>query len=357
MIIVNILAVHTCFRRRKTRPVLLFSLFFFTFLLISLSYLFLRRSSQFGNGNGLFVLVGFLYLPLFLWLYRERFIRILSVICTSWIYTMFVFVLSIHIEKMIFHGDVHTHIVLLIQTLLYFFSAVPFLHVIRTKFVRTLQCILPLTEKYLAANSICWFLTVILVNLSYIYPAVYFLKVVCLAFLLTDVILSFMLLYHIVTVSRTMQNLRKVMHIDPLTGLPNRAELFDDAQCKIEMNAPFSVIFMDLDQFKSVNDRYGHLAGDRYLCFFAEKASERLGKSGKLYRFSGDEFICICDCNDKEDFICYIVSGIPPFLPQSEIPFLGVSYGVADYPESSESFDQLLHIADENMYRNKNSIK
>ena len=91
--------------------------------------------------------------------------------------------------------------------------------------------------------------------------------------------------------------------MDSLTGLKNRNSLFHDAQELIRKNQRFYLIFIDLDCFKQVNDLYGHLAGDEYLCVFAGKTEKFLKNQGMLYRMSGDEFICLFMEKDPEEFL------------------------------------------------------
>jgi diguanylate cyclase len=84
------------------------------------------------------------------------------------------------------------------------------------------------------------------------------------------------------------------VHHDPLTGLPNRllfAERLDDAVGK----GPFVLIFVDLDDFKEVNDRFGHAGGDELLCAVGERLHRCIGGADTLARIGGDEFAILID--------------------------------------------------------------
>ncbi|MFW5913611.1 MAG: diguanylate cyclase domain-containing protein, partial [Bacillota bacterium] len=119
----------------------------------------------------------------------------------------------------------------------------------------------------------------------------------------------------------------------------------------LEKRASFSVIFMDLDRFKSVNDDYGHARGDAYLKMFAQAVEGCYKDSASVYRMSGDEFVMIYPGGD-ESTVCSNIESIG-FEESFEPPFLGVSVGCAHYPKDSEQLSELLHIADTNMYQIK----
>ena len=80
---------------------------------------------------------------------------------------------------------------------------------------------------------------------------------------------------------------------DPLTGLPNRRVLFRELEKAMEAKRPFALCYMDLDDFKQVNDTYGHDCGDQLLNGFAERLQSALSTAGTLIRLGGDEFIAI----------------------------------------------------------------
>ncbi len=155
------------------------------------------------------------------------------------------------------------------------------------------------------------------------------------------------------------QNRFLAMH-DALTGLPNRLH-FDlkleqliaqqkDAQC--------SIICLDLDRFKSVNDNFGHSAGDTVLSIVSQRISKRLGRAGLVARVGGDEFnILLFGKLDDEalqslcdDLIAEVCVPIP--MPDG-IAEVGASIGVAKWPDDALTVKSVLRCADEALYASK----
>jgi two-component system cell cycle response regulator len=84
---------------------------------------------------------------------------------------------------------------------------------------------------------------------------------------------------------------------DPLTGLANRRNVEERIQWRIEHQQEFSVVMMDLNRFKQVNDTYGHMAGDSLLKQFAQELRGCIRSTDLVGRWSGDEFVVVLDCN------------------------------------------------------------
>ncbi|MBU0688191.1 MAG: GGDEF domain-containing protein [Gammaproteobacteria bacterium] len=149
---------------------------------------------------------------------------------------------------------------------------------------------------------------------------------------------------------------------DPLTGLPNR-QLFNDRLAHVLVMAKreqcsFAVIFLDLDNFKPINDRFGHRVGDVVLKLAAVRIESGVRESDTVARLGGDEFaILLADAEstaDAERVIRKISEALSrPFEVRGHILELGISAGVAFYPADGVSGMELIDAADDAMYRNK----
>jgi diguanylate cyclase (GGDEF)-like protein len=152
---------------------------------------------------------------------------------------------------------------------------------------------------------------------------------------------------------------------DPLTGLANRALVLDHLDLALaragRRTSLVAVIFLDLDDFKPVNDTFGHIAGDELLVQIAERLRAAVRPSDTLGRWGGDEFVVVC-----EDIQC--PSGAPVIVARLEATFdrpfpvggtelrIGASIGVAVSGVGDDRPGPLIHAADLAMYRDKNDL-
>jgi diguanylate cyclase (GGDEF)-like protein len=144
---------------------------------------------------------------------------------------------------------------------------------------------------------------------------------------------------------------------DPLTGLTNRRTLEETMQKWMMEQIPFSLIMMDLDRFKSINDTYGHQSGDEVLKHFARMISSSLRPEDVSSRFGGEEFVVLVSYAGLEEAY-QVAERIRHALETSTNPIgqpLTVSQGIAHYPSHAVSAEDLMHVADEAMYRAKRS--
>ncbi len=156
--------------------------------------------------------------------------------------------------------------------------------------------------------------------------------------------------------------LRQLAHQDPLTGLPNR-KLFDDRLLMahnraVRNRSPYALLFIDLDGFKSVNDTYGHEAGDRMLVHVANTLRKTVRTSDTICRFGGDEFVIILEqiiSAEDANRVAYQVGAqvAEPIAWEKTELRTGASVGVAVYPEDATDPQALLQRADECMYEDK----
>ena len=160
-------------------------------------------------------------------------------------------------------------------------------------------------------------------------------------------------------------NLFRSSYYDELTGLPTRRVIEHRVNKLLKRESPqgrFALAFLDVDNFKHINDYYGHAVGDALLVEMAKRLGLDLRESDILSRISGDEFMLLLNPiqNESEvaEFIHFILQRLkaPFFIDKSEI-FASTSIGVSLYPDHGRSYDVLRQNADIAMYRVKNGSK
>ena len=150
---------------------------------------------------------------------------------------------------------------------------------------------------------------------------------------------------------------------DPLTMLPNRSKLKIQLHSRLEHSAssPFALIFIDLDNFKNINDTMGHEIGDQILIQVSVRLRELVGDNHFSYRFGGDEFVILFNTADSTIINTFSNQLIQTFkLPFiiNDIPFfLSSSIGISIYPEDARSPEDLIKHADTAMYEAKKNGK
>ncbi|MDE6233139.1 MAG: sensor domain-containing diguanylate cyclase [Lachnospiraceae bacterium] len=152
---------------------------------------------------------------------------------------------------------------------------------------------------------------------------------------------------------------------DPLTTIYNRRHfnsIYPDFITKAsKTNQPLTVILFDIDKFKNINDRFGHLFGDKVISFcglMAGKTAKRNG--GMAVRYGGEEFVVIFP-NKNIDTVLRITEDMheqikeKEFIHEEEIVHINVSIGISSYPETCLELEELLNRADFAMYQSKNT--
>lgn len=151
-------------------------------------------------------------------------------------------------------------------------------------------------------------------------------------------------------------------HYDELTGLPNRRLLLERfiqaASLAMRHRQLLALLFFDLDDFKSVNDRLGHEAGDKLLQQVAQRLSSVIRKSDSTCRYGGDEFVVLMtELDNRQQAVKKIneirAHFVPPYVVGSHSIQLSVSIGLATYPNDSEDFNELLRMSDRSMFSDK----
>ncbi len=159
------------------------------------------------------------------------------------------------------------------------------------------------------------------------------------------------------------QQISRKAYSDTVTGLPNRRALDERLEKELQMarrtGQPFSIIMMDLDGFKSVNDTYGHTLGDQVLRVFFNFMAQGLRTIDFLARYGGDEATLIMNQTNLDSAILVgekIIEKLQTFsfkAPDGKKIALGISGGIAVYPTHGHTATELLRAADEALYRAK----
>lgn len=151
---------------------------------------------------------------------------------------------------------------------------------------------------------------------------------------------------------------------DPLTHVSNRRGLevrFDQLAKLAERNkTAIGLIYLDIDNFKVINDRQGHAAGDEFLQNFAQLLKTSVRESDVVSRLGGDEFaiaLPVSDARQTDDFVKNFRDAIERFINASAFDELDFSIGLAIFPKDGQSLKELLSVADRYMYEQKRSHK
>ena len=149
---------------------------------------------------------------------------------------------------------------------------------------------------------------------------------------------------------------------DHLTGLANRAQFERTLNAEMahsrRTGEPFSVLYMDLDDFKKINDTLGHAAGDEVLCEVARRMSDQLRTEDLLARIGGDEFAVFMrqSSDDSPDSLARRITDVataPVMLSDGNRVRIGVSIGITTYRDDMDSSSFLMSQADQALYQAK----
>lgn len=154
--------------------------------------------------------------------------------------------------------------------------------------------------------------------------------------------------------------LRHEAHHDPLTGLANRAQFQELLSVLLADNStlPFALLFIDLDNFKYINDSLGHDIGDKLLCNVSQRIADAISEPCLMARLGGDEFIVTLPNFKSMDTIAEVAKGIiealqVPFDIDNHKLFIGASIGISSHPKHGNNAADLVKYADIAMYHAK----
>jgi diguanylate cyclase (GGDEF)-like protein len=145
---------------------------------------------------------------------------------------------------------------------------------------------------------------------------------------------------------------------DPLTGVVNRQTMTEYIQSLIASSAPFSLCLFDLDNFKTVNDTFGHKTGDVVLEQTSHYIADVVADRGVVGRFGGDEFFIVLEGVSEYDEVWSICHNISVGLKQFKLKGVSgltitLTMGVCRFPCDAANYDSLFELADKMLYRGK----
>lgn len=159
--------------------------------------------------------------------------------------------------------------------------------------------------------------------------------------------------------------LKHMAQYDQLTALPNRGLLHDRLKVGLSAarreNGQLSVLFIDLDRFKQVNDTLGHNVGDRLLQGVAQRMTQCVRESDTVARVGGDEFVVLLPRISSREQASLVAEKIrnslsSPFTMDGHSLSVVPSIGIAHFPEHGDNAQHLLNYADKDMYAMKNGV-
>lgn len=155
----------------------------------------------------------------------------------------------------------------------------------------------------------------------------------------------------------------EISHTDPLTFLSNRRRIIADLQREVSASNRYhtvlTIFMVDIDHFKSINDNYGHTAGDEVLRVLASKMLSSIRMTDKLGRYGGEEFLFLLPSTNLKNSqilaerLLKTIRALEISLPDGQVIYATISIGIARYRAGRETWEALLNRADKALYKSK----
>ena len=164
-------------------------------------------------------------------------------------------------------------------------------------------------------------------------------------------------------VQRSNQKLERLAATDPLTGAGNRRQFIEHIGAEIarakRSGVPLSLLSLDLDHFKEINDSRGHVVGDEVLCEFVRKCLEAIRPYDSVARVGGEEFMVLLP-GATIDTACAVGERLRSAIQGNAFEvgsrpsiYVTISIGVSELGRDGDTLDELLSVADQRLYRAK----
>ena len=163
--------------------------------------------------------------------------------------------------------------------------------------------------------------------------------------------------------ARQVNLIQELTITDDCTGLFNARHLYVMLEEQVRERGTFSLLFMDLDHFKTINDTHGHLTGSRLLAEVGNLIKRSIGPDNAAFRYGGDEFVALLPNRNKNAAVSISTRlrqelRSTPFLEGAGLSLrLSGSFGLANFPEDGDSVASILRASDTMMYEAKNTTR
>lgn len=321
-----------------------------TFVLLLFMCFIAVKLPNYGNGSGRFMSLGIVYFIPVLVSYGGEWRDRIIIAFYAFSYGLACFALSVRFGFVFLHIFDSANLssaVLPVQSLLFFVSFPFYIHFSKYRVMRYVQRADVHQKNLLMRYTISSFFLIILYNGIMVSGGSDLKKLFLYALLLYFIVLSYRLLVSYLKMEEDNHKLNRLAVTDRLTGLGNRLAMRRELDALMDRRESFYLIVLDLNNFKQINDRYGHNQGDKYLCSFAAELKNAVRPHGKAFRLGGDEFVCV----SSEALVYERLQFMTPKLQDME--YYGVSAGMAKYPDETLVVAELLDLADQRMYMQK----
>jgi|GEM_PF-1414735 len=375
--LLNTLLNHTMLTRKKSITYCMIVFILNSVIVIAALYVTAQFISDMGILKYIFCIIMFFYIAYIHLVFQETLSKKLFVMFSTWVISAIIYSISILLAKLFVDAGSITYLTFgfhfLFQVILLWLLARPWF---RENYKRILLLVQDSTIILMYIYMIIAFLLLInnvtkvdisLRNFSTLYDLLLFIVFIILGYVIVFTGISSssktVLLQQTVEMAEKKSEFHfKMANVDSLTGVASRLNILDkiaEAIINHERYAEkLAVLMLDIDKFKSVNDNFGHTAGDEVLKFLTEKISECLRKSDSIGRVGGDEFIILIrnvqEEADIETMICRIFELLKtPFVFNQQEIQINISIGISIFPDYSQNVDSLINQADCAMYEAK----